>query len=33
MKNGLHLDINFRNNSCFIVDKNGKKIFVMGVEE
>jgi hypothetical protein len=33
MKHSPHLDINFSNNRCFIVDKNSKKMIAMGVEE
>jgi hypothetical protein len=33
MKHSPHLDINFNNNRCFIVDKNSKKMVTMGVEE
>jgi hypothetical protein len=33
LKHSPHLDINFSNNRCFIVDKNRIKMVAMGVEE
>jgi hypothetical protein len=33
MRNSPHLDVNFSNHKCYIVDKNIKKIVSLGVED
>jgi hypothetical protein len=33
MRHSPHLDVNFSNHKCYIIDKNTKKIIALGVED